>query len=66
MTGIKAALKTVKTIQNFQPRFWIPIGVISTITKFVILVQIRYEPLGSSNKIGVLQKRETSLTSSSP
>lgn len=37
MTGKKAALKTVQMIQNCQPIVWIPIGVISTITKFVIL-----------------------------
>ena len=38
MTGKKNALKTVNTIQNFQPRFWMPMGVISTMTKFVSLV----------------------------
>lgn len=37
MIGMKAALNTVKTIQNFQPRFWIPMGVISTMIKLVSL-----------------------------
>lgn len=40
MTGMKAVLKTVKTIQNFHPRFWIPIGVISTMTKLVSLATL--------------------------
>lgn len=37
MTGRKTALKTVHTIQNFQPRLWMSLGVISTMTKLVIL-----------------------------
>lgn len=33
---MNAALKTVQTIQKRQPRLWMPIGGISTITKLVI------------------------------
>lgn len=35
--GREAALVTVQTIQNRQPICWMPIGVISTMAKLVIL-----------------------------